>query len=109
MKSTILILQLSTLLLMPSFGADTEKPPENIIKHFEWCATPKETAALITRYEGFWTRYHPKDEEYDDAIHGRFVRLTAYRLAALYSDANNPKKCREMLQWLETHDQTIPR
>lgn len=94
---------------MPTFGKDVEKPPENIIKHFEWCSIPKGTSARITRYEGFWTRYHPKDEQYEDAIHGTFVRLTAYRLAALYADANSSTKCREMLQWLEAHDQAIPK
>ena len=109
MKPTVLILWLSTLFLIPSFGADTDKPPENIIKHFEWCATPKDTATLISRYEGFWSHYHPKDEQYEDAIHHTFVRLSAYRLAALYSDATNPKKCREMLSWLESHDQAIPK
>jgi hypothetical protein len=109
MKPTVLFSCFWTFFLIPSFGADTEMPPENIIKHFEWCATPKDTGALITRYESFWKRYLPKEAEYEDAIHHTFVRLTAYRLAALYADANNPKKCREMLQWLEAHDQAIPK
>ena len=109
MKTTTLILWLSAFLLVSGFGAETEKPPENIIKHYEWCATPKGTVALISRYEGFWSHYHPKDEQYEDAINHTFVRLTAYRLAGLYADTNNPRKCREMLQWLESHDQAIPK
>jgi len=109
MKRAVLTFSFATLILIPSIAADTAKPPENIIKHYEWCATPKDTATLVTRYEGFWARYHPKNEEYEDAIHGTFVRHCAYRLAALYADSNNPKKCREMLDWLEAHDQALPK
>lgn len=86
----------------------TEQAPENIIKHFEWCAEAKGAAARLSRYEGFWDRHHPKDEEYEDAIHGTFVRICAYRLAALYAETKNTKKCKEMLAWLEKHDRRIP-
>jgi len=108
-KTTIIFFLLASLFLVPSYGVDSEKPPENLIKHYEWCSTPKDAAEIISRYEAFWSQYHPKDEQYEDAIHHTFVRLTAYRLAALYADAGIPAKCREMLRWLEFHDQAIPK
>lgn len=109
MNRAALTLCFFALLLLPSIGAETETPPDNIIKHYEWCATAKDAASRISRYEGFWTRYHPKDAEYEDAIHGTFVRHCAYRLAGLYADTNNAKKCREFLAWLEAHDQALPK
>ena len=107
MNRALLALSFSALLLLPSIAADTTTAPENIFKHYEWCGLAKDTATLISRYEGFWSHYHPKNEEYQDAIDVRFVRLCAYRLAALYADSNNPKKCREMLVWLEAQDQAL--
>jgi hypothetical protein len=108
-KTTLLLFWLSTFFFVHSFGAETEKPPENIIKHYEWCALPTDIAMRMRRYESFWSRHHPKDEQYDDMIHGTFVRHCAYRLAELYADSNNPKKCREFLAWLEAHDQALPK
>ena len=85
MKRTIPFLWLSILFLSSSFGADTSIPPKNIIKHFEWCATAKDNAALIARYESFWTRYHPKDEEY----RGRHPR-TLFACALIASLRSTP-------------------
>jgi hypothetical protein len=109
MRVTLLFLWLATVFLVPMLGADTEKPPENILKHFEWCGAPKDASVRTARYEGFWTRYHPTQGDYEDAIQATSIRQTAYRLAALYAHAKNSKKCREMLEWLEAHDQAIPK
>ena len=106
-RTTILAIGISTLFLIRCLAADTDKAPENIMKHYEWCAAARDTAAQITRYEGFWKRHHPESEEYEDAIGVRFVRLCAYRLAALYADAGNAKKCRAMIQWLEANDERL--
>jgi hypothetical protein len=89
--------------------ADVTLPTDNIIKNYEWCGTAKGAAERLSRFEAFWIRYHPKDEEYGDAIDGTFVRLAAYRLALLYAKAGNQAKCAEFLTWLEAHDQAIPR
>jgi hypothetical protein len=64
MRTAILILSTSALCFLQCMAADTDKPPENIVKHYEWCASAKDVAGLIARYEGFWEQRHPKDEEY---------------------------------------------
>ena len=89
--------------------ADVSFPTDNIIKNYEWCGAAKTAAERLPRFEAFWTRYHPKDEEYGDMIEGTFVRLAAYRLALLYAQTGNQSKCAEFLKWLEDHDQAIPR
>jgi hypothetical protein len=86
-----------------------DAPPDNIIEHYKWCAVPADATERIRRYQGFWSRHHPADEEYEDAVHIRFVRLCAYDLAALYADTHDTKRAREMLEWLRLHDQAIPR
>jgi hypothetical protein len=87
--------------------ADSEKPPLGINSHFAWCAKVKSTSTQIARYEGFWAQHHPEDGEYNDGAQIRYVRLCAYRLAGLYAEANEPKKCREMLKWLEKTDDSV--
>ena len=107
MKQTVFALGISALFLLACVGADADKAPENIMQHYEWCASATDAAALLARYEGFWKRHHPASEEYEDAISVRFVRLCAYRLAELYADSGNAKKCREKLKWLESQDNAI--
>ena len=102
---TILALALTDRLAV----ADVTFPTDNIIKNYEWCGAAKTATERLQRFEAFWTRYHPKNEEYGDAIDHTFVRLAAYRLVMLYADAGNHAKCAEFLKWLETHDQAIPR
>src|SRR3954452_928591 len=107
-KRTALFLALSTLLVSPAFSEDTEKPPRNIIEHYQWCSAPKSRAKALTRFEGFWSLYAPNDQhEYEDAIHVRFVHLCAYRLAELYAETGDAKKCRKILEWLEKEDNFI--
>ncbi len=88
-------------------GSPADDPPANIIEHFKWCASGRDTSEKILRYDGFWRRYHPQSEEYEDAIHVRFVRLCAYRLAILYAETHKLDESRAMLQWLEKHDQAV--
>jgi hypothetical protein len=105
---TLFLLGSCMLRLSPAFAADSDKPPQNIIEHYKWCSIPKSRAEVLARFEGFWSRYAPSGErEYEDAIHVRFVHLCAYRLAELYADTGNAKKCREILQWLEKKDSFI--
>jgi hypothetical protein len=102
---TLLLLGFCVFVVSPTFGADTEKPSQKIIEHYKWCSASKSQSETLARFEGFWSRYAPRGErEYEDAIHVRFVHLCAYRLAELYADTGNSKKCREMLTWLEKED-----
>ena len=107
MKTTFLLLSLCVLFSIPGFCKKSEKPPQNITEHYKWCGTAKTPAGIIARYEGFWSINHPGEVGYEDAIHARFVHLCAYRLAELYADTGNSKKCREMLKWLESEDSSI--
>ena len=106
--TTLPLLALCTFLINPAFSEDTEKPPQNIIEHYQWCRAPKSRAEALARFEGFWSRYAPSGQHgYEDAIHVRFVHLCAYRLAELYADTGNAKKCRNILEWLEKEDNFI--
>jgi hypothetical protein len=112
MRTILFALVLSIILGLSGSAAepkktDIEKPPLGINVHFAWCAKTKSTAAQIARYEGFWAQHHPEDENYDDGAQIRYVRLCAYRLAKLYADAGNAKKCSEMLKWLEKTDDGV--
>lgn len=104
-----LIMSFCSISLFPASAADKrEQPPSNIIEHYKWSLLPKYRPNAIARLEGFWAQHHPKNEEYEDAIHVRFVRLCAYRLAELCAADGQVDKCREMLRWLQAHDQAIP-
>jgi hypothetical protein len=108
LKSMLVPVALSALLVNAVLGTGAEKPPQNIIEHYKWCSEAKSRAEVLLRFEGFWSRYAPAGEhEYEDAIHVRFVHLCAYRLAELYADTGNAKKCREILAWLEKEDYFI--
>lgn len=95
-------------LLFPAGSAATEleKPPQNIFEHLQWCAKAPDAEARLARFEGFWSRYYTPGD-YEDAVHIRNVRLCAYRLAGLYAEIGNAKRCREMLQWLESDDEAF--
>jgi hypothetical protein len=107
MRTTLVLLSLCALLVVPSFSAETKKPPQNIVEHYKWCGAATEPTEARVRYEGFWSRYRPTDAGYEDAVHVRFVHLCAYRLAELYAETGKTKKCREMLKWLESEDYFI--
>src|SRR3954469_4024362 len=107
-KVRLVFLVLGAFVINPAFSEDTEKPPRNIIEHYQWCSAPKSRAEALARFEGFWSQYAPNGQhEYEDAIHVRFVHLCAYRLAELYADAGDAKKCRNILEWLEKEDNFI--
>jgi hypothetical protein len=107
-KATLLLLAICPFFVSPTRSQDTEKPPPNIIEHYHWCSKPKSHAAALARFEGFWSLYAPTGEhEYEDAIHVRFVHLCAYRLAELYAETGDVKKCRYILEWLEKEDNFI--
>jgi hypothetical protein len=107
MKTSLILLSFCAFLVVPGFGAELEKPPQKIMEHYKWCGTATTPAEALGRYEGFWSRYRPSDVGYEDAIHVRFVHLCAYRLAELYADTGNAKKCRNILEWLEKEDNFI--
>jgi hypothetical protein len=80
-----------------------------MISHYHWCANAKTTANRLARYEGFWKEHYPTEEfGYEDAPHIYYIRRAAYRLAALYAQTGQVKKCQAMLKWLELHDETLP-
>lgn len=95
------------MLLAFALPAAAESPPENIIEHYEWCLLPKYRPASIARFEEYFQKHHPHDEEYEDAIHLRFVRLSAFRLVELYVDEGNRKKAKFYLSWLMKADPAI--
>lgn len=105
MKTTVAFSLLATFGLWTAVFGGPALPDDNIGKNFKWCGEATQPADRLARYEAFWTRYHPKDEEYGDAVDFRLVRRTGYQLATLYSDQKNTVKCREMLKWLEATDQ----
>ena len=86
-----------------------DRPPNNIIEHYHWCRLPKDRATQIARFEDFWQKNHPENEEYGDVIDGRFVRLCAYRLVNLYVADGKTEKALKLLRWLEEHDIEFPR
>ena len=75
--------------------------------YFEWCAQPQDATTRLARYEGFWSLFPPK--QYNYPFHGTLIHLCAYRLVALYAENSNVKKCEEILQWLESSDERIPK
>ena len=81
-----------------------ETAPENIVEHYKWCLLPKYRPNAIVRFEEFYQQRHPKDEQYDDAIHIRFVRLSAFRLVELYAADGNMEKMKVYLKWLQYTD-----
>src|SRR3954464_15754195 len=86
-KARLVFLVLGAFVINSAFSEDTEKPPRNIIEHYQWCSAPKSRAEALARFEGFWSLYAPNGQhEYEDAIHVRFVHLCAYRLAELYAE-----------------------
>jgi hypothetical protein len=108
------VIRLITLLFVTSSAwaapKKQEQPPERMIPHYEWCGKGATEAVRLKRYEGFWTKYRPQEDDgYEDSPHITFVRLTAYRLAEGYAATGNVKRCREMLHWLEKTDEVIPR
>jgi hypothetical protein len=108
MKVLLLLLCLAALSpLTRSVAAACDTPPHNITDHLQWCATAADDAARLARYEGFWKRFDPNNHGYEDGVHITQVRLCAYRLAALYAQTGNTKRCREMLQWLEAGDERL--
>ena len=112
MKTLLLLLTclgLACLAAPAAAAGQPDAPPANIIKHYEWCLLPKYRPDTIARMEGFWAKHHPPDEQYADAAQLRYVRRSAYRLADLYAAEGQKDKCREMLRWLEAHDNTLPR
>lgn len=76
--------------------------------YFEWCSEPRDAERRLGRYEHFWINYHSQTKEYAEFFHGHFIRICAYRLAALYADTANATKCKEMLEWLENGEQVAP-
>jgi hypothetical protein len=92
------------LLLAAQSVNAADQPPENIIKHYEWCLLPKYRPDAIARMEAFYAKRHPKDEQYEDAIHIRFVRLSAFRLVELYAADRNMEKVKYYLKWIQDTD-----
>lgn len=101
--------QPSLALLFPAVSGaapEPEAPPQNIFERLQWCAKAPDAAARLARFEGFWSRYYTPGD-YEDAVHIRNVRLCAYRLAGLYAETGNARRCREMLEWLESDDEAF--
>lgn len=105
-KSTVLTLVFGGSLLARSDAADPQAPPQNINEHLQWCVATSDAAARLERHEGFWSQY-AKTGEYEDGVHIRTVRRCAYRIADLYAQSGNHKRCSEMLAWLERNDELL--
>jgi len=84
-----------------------ENTPENIIQHYKWCLLPKYRPNAIERMEAFYQKHHPENEQYEDATHSRYVRLSAYMLVEQYAAAKNREKMKFYLDWLKKTDPAI--
>ncbi len=99
-----IVLACFRLLTGLTIAGASEKAPENIVEHYKWCLLPKYRPNAIVRFEEFYQQRHPRDEQYEDAIHIRFVRLSAFRLAELYAADGNMEKIRFYLKSLQDTD-----
>lgn len=89
----------------PHAVAAEEEPPEGVFKHFHWCDQAEELEDKLKRYEGFWSKHFPAEEDgYEDSVHVRYVRMCAYQLIRLYSALGMNEKIAESLDWLEKTD-----
>ena len=104
------ILLTAFLLVLFDTRADSPKksvfvtPPKNIRDHYQWCLVYSNHQLATARFEKFYAKYHPTNENYKNSLCLRYVRLCAYRLVELYAEAGNKKEMKNYLLWLQRTD-----
>ncbi|HSJ04456.1 MAG: hypothetical protein ACAI34_22980 [Verrucomicrobium sp.] len=86
-------------------------PPANMHAHRKWASAAETLPERITRLEGFWAKYLPKEEGgandrdgYEDGSHIYAIAGCAWELARAYVNAGDKEKALKILEWIQKYD-----
>jgi len=76
----------------------------NLLLDYEWAEQAPNLEERLIRFNSLWINHHWSNDEYEDAIHARYVRKIAYELTFLHYKIGNKDFADKLLTWLKEND-----